>query len=265
MFIILIVLMMLYVFNNRIHEIAGILLIVSFIIHKLINIKSIKVLWKSFISGTASNKVKNIVISDIILTILMVISCISGIFISKFIFRIRTSLDNVFYLIHIVSIYITIFIVLYHMLNHIKNILLGICNILNIKYNKRYDYMFYILLIICSFTTVFLFIANETLNKIKNIYNISQVSKKEITTTKRITTKKEDDVTTKITTKPDDETTTSKIVKEPSNDEIYKYLSNLFCNGCNKHCPLSAPQCVIGEQKAAIEEASYRESYSQGN
>ncbi len=259
MFIILIVLMMLYVFNNRIHEIAGILLILSFIIHKLINIKSIKVLWKSFISGTASNKVKNIVISDIILTILMVISCISGIFISKFIFRIRTSLDNVFYLIHIVSIYITIFIVLYHMLNHIKNILLGICNILNIKYNKRYDYMFYILLIICSFTTVFLFIANETLNKIKNIYNISQVSKKEeVSTTKRITTKPDNEIT--VTTR-----TTQKIVDQPTEDEIYKYLSNLFCNGCNKHCPLSAPQCVIGEQNAAIEEASYRESYSQGN
>jgi len=125
---------------------------------------------------------------------------------------------------------------------------------LNIKYDKRYDYMFYIILIICSFTTVFLFIANETLNKMKNIYNISQVKKKEeVTTTK------------KITTKPDNEITTSKIVNVPSDSEVYKYLSNLFCNGCNKHCPLSAPQCVIGEQNAAIEETSYRESYSQRN
>lgn len=43
-----------------------------------------------------------------------------------------------------------------------------------------------------------------------------------------------------------------------------EYLSKLFCNGCSRHCPLSAPQCGTGERQAAEATAVYYQNEGSG-
>lgn len=38
---------------------------------------------------------------------------------------------------------------------------------------------------------------------------------------------------------------------------LSQYLSNLYCNGCSKHCSLLSPQCSIGVSQAAAAEQQY--------
>lgn len=48
---------------------------------------------------------------------------------------------------------------------------------------------------------------------------------------------------------------------EVPEDEIREHLGGLFCTGCANRCPLSAPLCLIGEDKAATEKAQYIDTY----
>jgi len=242
MFITLVILMMLYVFSVQVHEIAGLAIIVEFIIHEFLNYKEIKIMWQQFIEGKANKKVKNIVIIDIILTFLMVVSCLSGLLISKYVIRLNVSNNEFWYIVHIISIYITVFIILYHILKHTKSLVIGIGNLIGIKYRPKKDYFLYSILVGCTLIIPGLFIKNGTLNKIKNIYHTVQE---------------------KATIIDNKEKIDSSV--QPTKQQIYNYLSDFFCNGCSRHCLLSAPQCIVGEKKAEITKIEYIEQYNQAN
>ena len=42
------------------------------------------------------------------------------------------------------------------------------------------------------------------------------------------------------------------------------YLSNLFCSGCHKHCPLISPRCGRGAEQAEIAKEEYMQIYGEG-
>ena len=42
---------------------------------------------------------------------------------------------------------------------------------------------------------------------------------------------------------------------------LQEYLSKLFCTGCSKHCPLTAPQCRKGNIQADQAEIKYYNEY----
>jgi hypothetical protein len=39
------------------------------------------------------------------------------------------------------------------------------------------------------------------------------------------------------------------------------YLSNMFCTGCDKHCPLLSPKCDKGEVQLQAAKIKYQELY----
>lgn len=50
-----------------------------------------------------------------------------------------------------------------------------------------------------------------------------------------------------------------------SSQTLEEYLSGLTCTGCSRHCPLSDPQCVRGEQQAAQAETEYYNLQNSGS
>ena len=58
---------------------------------------------------------------------------------------------------------------------------------------------------------------------------------------------------------------TPKVTASPVTENapsLVDYLSKLYCTGCGKHCPLSAPQCSLGEQQAEESATEYYVIYA---
>ena len=58
---------------------------------------------------------------------------------------------------------------------------------------------------------------------------------------------------------------TPKVTASPITENapsLVDYLSKLYCTGCGKHCPLSAPQCSLGEQQAEESATEYYVIYA---
>lgn len=47
----------------------------------------------------------------------------------------------------------------------------------------------------------------------------------------------------------------------PNYITLSQYLGNMFCTGCNKHCPLLSPQCSTGIKQAAAAKQKYTAIY----
>lgn len=58
------------------------------------------------------------------------------------------------------------------------------------------------------------------------------------------------------------ETTINTTENTDSANSLEDYLSKLVCTGCNKRCPLSAPQCMKGQQQAQTATQDYYDSVS---
>jgi hypothetical protein len=48
---------------------------------------------------------------------------------------------------------------------------------------------------------------------------------------------------------------------DEDNVSLTEYLSNLFCTGCDKHCPLLSPKCDKGEAQLQAAKIKYQELY----
>ncbi len=63
-------------------------------------------------------------------------------------------------------------------------------------------------------------------------------------------------------TKDDNDYTISNPQSDPTATvSLTDYLSNMFCTGCNKHCPLSNPQCKTGQAQTQAARIQYEELY----
>lgn len=270
-------LVVIYITGNNIHEILGILFILEFTIHKLLNIKNIVILFKQALKDTCKRIVKITVITDIILTVMMILSCVSGIYISKYLFNIQSNYYTFWYITHVITSYLAVLVVLFHIFTHAKYIVNAINNMIKIKYNRFQEYLFNSFLIVCLGLFINLFIKNETINKMKTIYylNKEQVEMKNETINNKSTSdnevdnieeevvvksQEEYDTTQKIESTKDQIVTSVKV--EPTTAEITEHLSSLRCDGCKKRCLLTFPQCMIGEKQAEIETTNYIENYT---
>ncbi len=248
-------LVVIYFTGNEIHEILGILFIIEFILHELLNTKPIVIMLGQFFKGTAKSMLKNIVIVDVLLTISMVLSAVSGIFITKYLFRIETGADTFWYITHTISSYLAVVFVLIHTFMHSRQIVGYLNGIFKTKYYKFQEYLFNTFLIICLGFLVNLFIKNETLNKIKNL---CYLNKEQIVVVPETTNIEIIEPTVVV---PEKEQIVTPVKVTPTTDQITSYLNGLRCDGCNKRCILTSPQCIIGERQAEIETASYIQNY----
>jgi predicted Holliday junction resolvase-like endonuclease len=120
----------------------------------------------------------------------------------------------------------------------------------NFKYKKFQEYILNSFLLVVTILLVNLFIKNETINKIKNMYNLD---------------KDEIKIDNKEASSKDEVLENDQVIQEekviPNAEEISKYLGGLRCDGCNKRCLLTRPQCIIGERKAEVETTKYIQNY----
>jgi hypothetical protein len=254
-------LIVIYITGNYLHEVLGIAFIIEFTIHKLLNSKNIVILLKQFFSNNCKKIIKTTVITDILLTIFMILSSISGIFISKYLFKIESEYSNFWYIVHTITSYLSVVIVIFHMYTHTRYIVNAMNNMFNIKYKKIQEYLFNSFLVICFGLLINLFFKNDTLSKVKNIYylNKEQIENKD----SKIVNENLNiyNVESNETIQEDKNV----VIKEkvvPSDLDINKYLSGLRCNGCKKRCLLTFPECIIGEQQAKIKTEEYIKNYS---
>lgn len=269
-------LVVIYITGNQIHEILGILFILEFTIHKLLNVKNIVILFKQAFKNTCKKVVKVTVITDILLTITMIISCICGIYISKYLFNIQNDYYTFWYITHTITSYLAVIIVLFHMFTHTKYIVNAINNMIKIKYNKLQEYIFNSFLILCLGLLINLFIKNETINKMKSIYYINKEQiemKNEMLDNENASGNDagnivQEDITTteeQYVVPQETQTTKEQIVTpqkvEPTTAQITDHLNGLRCDGCSRRCLLTFPQCMIGERQAQVETTSYIQNY----
>lgn len=249
MMITMILLVVIYFTGTKKHEVIGIVFILEFTLHKILNIKSIIALLKQLWKRVCKGKAKTLIITDIVLTITIILSSISGIVISKHLFEINTNYGEYWYIVHLITSYLGVLIVLYHTFLHRKQIISAINKMLNITTKKIQEYIFNVFLIICLILLINIFIKNETIKKIKTIYLLGK-SKTEI----KVEIKEKEDETGIIVEK-----------EGPTASEITKYLGGLRCDGCKKRCLLTMPMCIIGQQKAEQETIKYIENYTESN
>ncbi|MDD3241948.1 MAG: DUF4405 domain-containing protein [Bacilli bacterium] len=227
-----------------IHEILGVLIFVVFAIHLYLNWNSIKIMLNKFKNNNLSKDIKINLVVDILLFIMFLIITISGILISKNLFTFMNINYNInIYYIHVYGTYLAIVLLLIHIINHLKIINLYYKKITNKKNERK-------VIIYISIISL-LFIYNLFKDEILNIFN-----KKDETAIKENNNyddgQDDDDDDNSSNTNNDDEN---------NRETLADYLSKLFCNGCHRHCPLSNPQCGIGEnKKEQATEQYYNES-----
>lgn len=127
-----------------IHEILGLIIYVFFIIHLLYNYKWIKNVTKRIFDNSLNEKTKFMYLIDLLLLLMFIVVGISGMMISKYIFKI--GIKYVWGYIHIVSSALTVLLLGFHIELHLKTVN-------NVMKNKiSYYKILYIFLLIFVFS-----------------------------------------------------------------------------------------------------------------
>ena len=236
MSITMILLIIIYITKKNLHEVLGIIFIIEFIIHKIFNYKSIKMLFKQFLKKSFNKPLEIMFVVDLLLTIAILLSCISGILITNYLFSFNIDYKFSWYVIHTFSSYLSVVFVLIHLYIH-KKYIIGIFNSsLKIKNSKIQSYLFNVIILVGLGLLILSFNKSEIIKKIDNANK----------------SKKNEEI--KI---PKKSTATT-----PTQEQINSHLQPLRCDGCSRRCSLLTPLCIIGEQKAATETVRYVENYT---
>ena len=243
------------------HEISGITIFVLFIIHFILNISLIRQLFKS-----KKLKSKFLLICDIFLTLGVIILAVTAIVISKFLFP-NNLIENysLFSSIHSITSYICLGIMGVHLLFHAKYFVLAIKAIIkNIKKAAVLRVLASSAAIITTFAFLYVLISpvyTPDEPYFKSSEQIETVIPSTPSNSDNQTVNKSED---EQKTEEDDKKT---VQSSGSGDNqsatvtLKEFLSKMFCTGCSKHCPLSAPQCSKGVAKAEQAETQYYAEY----
>lgn len=226
--IIMIILMDNTITGVPIHEILGISILILFLIHKIFNWAWIKNITLNLFSKKTPIKTKIMYFLDFLLLVLIILNTLSGIFISQTLFTYLNAQNiSLWSHLHHFFAYSFLVVIAIHLGLHWQYIMNIFKKILKIQ---KTNIIIKTILRIISLVIATLGITsllNPAINK-----NFIPVPK-----TKNINE------------------TTNKIVKKevivPITAEktitLEEFLGNIHCTGCNRRCPLTSPQCVIGE------------------
>lgn len=239
-----------------IHEILGIIISIVFIIHLYLNWKSIKIILRKLSTNELNKVIKINLIIDSLLFILFLVIIISGILISKNLFSFMNINYNInVYYIHLYGTYIALGLLLFHIIKHLKIIGVYFKKITGNKNEKK------ILIYIAIISLLFIYnlFKDEIINLFNKKYDNQTITEDLKDNDDNNSSNSNDDNNADKNNDDDDNTTSDS--NNTTEDILIDYLSKLFCNGCHRHCPLSNPQCGVGEVKKeqAIEEY-YNES-----
>lgn len=231
MFILMILLMNLLFTGIVLHEIIGLLVFILFIVHKYFNFKWIKTITKSIFSGNnINNKIKLRYVIDLLLFIDITMIIISGIIISQVIF-VGISNPSIIWsnLHHLFAALGLIIIIIHTLLHYLEMKAIFKKKLEENKYNKLKKTLYYLIFLIIVILPISVMASKKFINYITTPF------------------------------KNENKSNNSTSSSNSSNGNVViptleEYLSNLHCNGCSRHCFLTAIRCTRG--KAYVEEAT---------
>ena len=241
------------------HEILGIAVFIVFIIHKILNWNWIKAITKNLFTNKLNTKTKVTFFIDVLLLISTVLTAISGIGISKNILTNLAFADiELWTIIHYISAYSLFALISIHLAMHLKNIISSIKKSFNIQ-NKNSESN--IGRYVAVFLSIIGLIAYMSDKKLVEIYNFFTNSNDGVTTeSNTFTSTNIDEIS--FTTNDTKYKLVAIGTASSTDATLQKKLSSTICTGCHRRCPLSAPQCSIGERQADQLIATYNSSNS---
>lgn len=258
MLLLLFVCMKYHLTGGFLHELLGMILLLGFVVHVVINLKYYKVILHKLTKKKENSSTKGQVakqrismVINIILPICAVVMLVSSIMISKDLFsflQIEMGPHRVWRTVHIIASVLLLICVLVHLLLHMnlfKGIFLKKCNSKNME--KVWSIASKIIAIIMVLVVLQMSwkevsgLAFRHPPKLHNENGFEPHKRKEFK-------KKEEQSQESIIEVPSEDT---------SNSSVEDYLKNLTCNGCGKRCSLLAPQCGKGQRQAEQAKESY--------
>ncbi len=237
------------------HEIAGLIILGLFIIHNLLNWRWIVGITKNLFNGKSKAKTIIIYIVDFLLMICMVLTVLSGIFISKVLFTSLVVSNVEFWsYIHKPIAYVCLILISIHLGLHWKYIMASFKKMLNLKEVSKgrtlVSRLFALVIVIAGIRSS---IVNDLAGNIivsqtpATFAEKTEIPHEEHTET---TVNKERKYQSKETVSPTTTVTTD-------SKTLDQHLGSLYCTGCSKHCSLLYPQCSIGVRQAEEATVTY--------
>lgn len=226
--IIIILLMDNDIIKLPLHEILGVAILFLFIIHKYFNWTWIKNITLNLFNKQTPTKTKIMYWLDLLLLILLILNVLSGIFISQKLFTYFNAKNiSLWSNLHHFFAYSFLVVIAIHLGLHWQYIMNVFKKIFKIE---KTNFIIKTILRIISLGIATLGITsllNPAINK-----NFIPIPPTNNTNEQENTTVKKEVIVP--------------IIKEKT-VTLEEYLSKLYCNGCNRRCPLTSPQCIIGE------------------
>lgn len=246
------------------HEVAGIGVGLLFILHIVLD-------WGMFKGLIMSAKRKRItfqrfvlLILDLLLPLGMLTVIVTGLFISQALFPVEIGPNwQLLYQIHDIVSYACLGIIGMHLLLHLKYLVAVIRQWTRHAWEKpvlKAASGFFAAAMVLCLTYV---IAYNAFGK----GNVADLANAQISAA--VSSAQESSTSgTPSTVKKKEESSSSSSSSSGSSSQsssaavsLNTFLSKLYCTGCHKHCPLSSPQCITGEQQAQVYTQQYDEEY----
>jgi hypothetical protein len=284
---VLTVLYILLMFGYRVgalfHEVAGIGVLLLFGLHIAWNRKSFRGFLKAGMKGTLSLSKALLLASDLILTLALPASVVTGVLVSQII--LHTAFSATVYSLHVVSAYATLAIMALHLLLHTKY-LLGIAGHWYrengregaLRLAKRAG-------AVCAAACVGYVVISTAFSEGDLINNAasdvitdseasasgsSGASKGRAAGKKFLAaeanTGSGQAITADSRDEDDEQSSTGSTGSDTTADipTLAEYLSKLYCTACPRHCCLADPQCARGVVQQQQAETDYTEEYLVG-
>lgn len=252
------------------HETVGIGIGVLFLIHVVLNWKTVKGLWKTVAAGGASIQKTSLLTLDLLLLICMPVVMVTGILISTVLFTMNAGTSSIaLYLIHNAASYVGLGVLGAHMLLHAKYLVAMFKQII-IRWNES------------SIKKGIRRFAAASL-AVGIIYMLLYVNYKDDSSTQAVSierslmiqavdaTNDQTEISINTDTSADDTSTSdedaSSAASSGTSDTqnaaviLSDYLSSLYCTACHNHCPLSSPRCGRASQQVVEATADYYAEY----
>ena len=251
----------------KLHEILGIAVFFLFLFHIILNFKWVKSITKNLFKNTINSKAKIMYAIDILLLVLVILTVLTGVLISKHIFTdIATSNITATSHRHHSLAYLLGITLIIHIRSHWPSIRNGI---------KRKKDSFVEKMVICGFLLVIgiTLLYSDTIKKLiipkKEIVAPYQyeIEDNESTQNHTIITSEEnqEEVITgenSLTTeKNEDISIQNDVTPTPDIPTLEEYLSKLICTACGRHCLLTNPECGKGRREQQEEVQEYNQLY----
>ncbi|MGC7873502.1 DUF4405 domain-containing protein [Desulfosporosinus sp. SYSU MS00001] len=234
------------------HEFAGVLAITLFILHLFVNLTWIKNIFKFQFRGVSAKKRLCIFLINIGLFLCVSIIVITGILISRVIFPVELSGNSDFLVsVHKSVSYFCLGLISIHIVLHRKYLSASLGSML--AYGKRK-----LVLALGIGLILGIIFDRNLLGSNKSLSN--PTSPPTVSMRNSLNPPSEGNLTQGDRPNSNQAYDNTPGVNHPS---LSDYLGNLFCTGCNKHCPLLSPGCNRGETQMQAAMTEYQNLYGQ--